>query len=300
MSPTLIVKLHFVIEGREIPKFPLMNVPIRNMTIRKLFIRRDSLSRGNNHCRIIMKKIQMSDFLNFLNNFANSIETLKLVEVNFGSSLQFQSFFKILGRLKHVEIISCELKVLVDIESLNLPNLQSVSLKNSSNSFFKAFEGFKHLEVLKYVSYDKNVTLTRDLNDLLVKLPTIQHLSLDDVNSAFFINAGPFDFKLSELDVYSTTPDYVRDSFYSERLFYESQEGHLKEMNLQKLPYDNDGGEILRFLLEEMNFEKFVINKTTLIENGSKVEGIDEIEINQMQIFAGLELLRQFMGEISP
>jgi len=71
---------------------------------------------------------------------------------------------------------------------------------------------------------------------------------------------------------------------------------HIKTLTIDKLPSDFDGGKILKYIIEEMNLDKFHYGKIPLILNGQKQE-VKEFEANENQIQSTFEMFRQFSCE---
>lgn len=285
--------LEFKVEGSEIDNFPYKDFPIRNMTLSKIIIR------SRRHFKIDdVKTLKLHVLLKFLENYASIIETLNLDEV-YLSTQQFYDMLKTLVNLRSFKssFVRFELSNTKKVQNSSIgSNLRYISHGDNN---FQAFETFKNLEVVKCINYtrDKYMLYSRQptLNVLLEKVPSIQHLILEGIGTSFFFDWPPFNFKLRKLEAHSTNLEYHEETSISS--FFQSQKGYLKDLKLKRLPLDFDGGEILKFIFEEMNLEKFVYFKTTLIENGRKVK-IDEIFFMEIQIKAGMELMRQYPGNI--
>jgi hypothetical protein len=74
-----------------------------------------------------------------------------------------------------------------------------------------------------------------------------------------------------------------------------TQIGFLKDLTIHKLPYDFDGGKVLKFIIEDMKLDKFHYGKIALILNGTKQEVI-EFSATETQIQAAFEMFNQFLS----
>lgn len=286
---------HVEVTCRVIANFPYHGLPIRNLTIRNMFVHTKTFWGLSDKYNVKLKVL-----VKFLGKFATSIENLTLIRVVFKSSEQFYELLKNLYTLKVLKVFNCDLKNPGISPFLFLPNLRCISFNRSSKNFLSAFESLENLEMFTF-SIKKEFfyeDFHQPLCNLLEKVPNIQHLSLESSSCSTFFELGPFNFKLKKLDAFSLTFDWTHPQNQPRLSFFAAQKGYLKELSIWKLPYDYDGGEILRFIFEEMNLEEFVVEFTTLIRNGRKVESIDQIQFMESQIKSGLELLRQFPGNI--
>ena len=71
------------------------------------------------------------------------------------------------------------------------------------------------------------------------------------------------------------------------------QIGKLKELTIHELPYDFDGGEVLKFVIEGMRLYTFYYGKIPLILNGAK-QDVKEFSASEIQITSAIEMIKQF------
>ncbi|CAG9811548.1 unnamed protein product [Chironomus riparius] len=69
--------------------------------------------------------------------------------------------------------------------------------------------------------------------------------------------------------------------------------GTLKHLKIQQLPYDFDGGEVLKYIIEDMKLETFYYGDIPLILNGQK-QDVKEFSASETQITSAIEMIRQF------
>lgn len=304
LSSRLMKKLFLKIEGDKIHHFEDFQFPIRNLTLSKISIEDDYFNSENfqkGEYEGEEYSIKFSTFMKIFENFSHSVEILKLDNVVTKENV---SFFDILNKcenLKHIELEKVEIfdEILMKNSKLIFPRILSVSLNKCNPIFLLTFQAFTNLQKIKYI--DQNwfySSFSSKLNYLLEKLPKIQHLILEGVGTAGFFESGPFNYKIKQVDAYLTTFYWTHreGSAYARTSFFKSQKDSLKELRLKRIPYDYDGSDILSYLFDEMNLEKFIYDETVLIEGGKKVDTIDEILFHEFQIKSGLELLRRFPG----
>lgn len=77
--------------------------------------------------------------------------------------------------------------------------------------------------------------------------------------------------------------------------FLTTQKGHLKELTIHQLPFDFDGGKVLKYIIEEMDLKKFHYGKIPLILDGQK-QDVREFEANEIQVQSSFEMF-QFKSE---
>ena len=75
--------------------------------------------------------------------------------------------------------------------------------------------------------------------------------------------------------------------------FLKSQQGTLKELTIHRLPHDDDGHDVLNFIIEEMKLQKFYLRKIPLILDGKKQE-IRKLTISEYEICSMYEMFRQY------
>jgi len=121
----------------------------------------------------------------------------------------------------------------------------------------------------------------------------IKHLVLIGAGTGSFFVSNSFSFKLYILDTTNITFHWYVGIMSGKINYSKDQLGHLKELTIHKLPFDFDGGKVLKYIIEEMNLDKFYYGKIPLILNGRR-QDVKEFEANEIQITSTYEMLRQF------
>lgn len=233
----------------------------------------------------------------FVKNF-QSLEVLKLENFNFNNGNEFYEILRNFKFLKSLRLKKCELYNFNANFKNFLPNLIEILLEKSNFNFLTVAKSFKSLQSVEIVNHDQTFSgFCHDrFNKLLEALPNIKTLTFDgDGTSSYFDNSN-FPFKIQKLNVDTFTFDF---SSQSPRIsFLKSQQGFLKDLRMKNLPNDDDGGEIIKFIIDEMNLRNFYYRNVALIKDGRKNAKVDEIWMSESQIKAGMELMKQFKSEL--
>jgi hypothetical protein len=108
-----------------------------------------------------------------------------------------------------------------------------------------------------------------------------------------FFDADEFRFKIQILDTTMITFNWYVGIKSKRVNFLESQKGSLKELTIHELPFDFDGGKVLKYIIEEMNLKTFNYGKIPLIFNGQK-QDVKEFTATHLQLTSIFEMIRQF------
>lgn len=244
----------------------------------------------------------LEKLLELLERYEETIESLELRNFHVDSGKTFLEILKKMKNLKELKI-SSGVMFAYDPNDIpeDLPMIESALLTDSSEIYFDFLKNFKNLKKFKFIKDDQssgNFNFSK-LNELLVAVPSIKHLILEGSSTRGFfsqqIDNLPFRLETIEADGINLS----RHDGQPRLAFLESQLGSLKDLRVKKLPYDNDGDQVLNFIIEVMNVQKFYYDGKAFIENGEKVKGIKEIWFNENTIKAGMELVKQFPGEKS-
>lgn len=287
-------KIHVDVKSNDIANFPYFDVKIRNMTLSDINVQEKTDSTKNAG----PSKVEIKDLLKFLENFALSIVNLKLERVQYTNYTQFFDIFKALEKLRSLELEKCNWVHPWNVIRPMLSNLRSISLKECSSGCLCAVKSFKHLERVKSTRTRMTDDYIYELNNLLAFLPRLQHLTLEGAENTKYLKNPSFNFELRTLETYLSSRTWSQALKHPWRSFFEAQKSCLRELTFTQMPNHHDNGELLRFIFEEMKLDKFVYGNTTLIDNGKKVDALVDVLFYDFQLQTGLELLRQFRGEI--
>ncbi|KAG5669016.1 hypothetical protein PVAND_016918 [Polypedilum vanderplanki] len=275
----------------ELPQASIKNIKIQNINI----INRSSHFYNENY-NFISTDIELKKILAIINNYQDSIEGFEIFEVRTRVVKNISELIKSLTNLSIFKAVNITFVTNSACSSENFPNLKSISIikdNNEEGHFENIFDIFKFSQSLEKVHLEvhEGIFNHNALSVFLQTLPNLNHLILDGIGTASYFEQENFPFKISTLEAFSISSDW--NSMQPRFQFLLSQIGCLKYLKLNRLPYDHDGGEILKFIIEEMNLEKFYYGEIPLILNGQKQE-IEEIWFNEVTVMAGMEILRQF------
>ena len=121
----------------------------------------------------------------------------------------------------------------------------------------------------------------------------LDHLVLIGAGTGSFFDCDEFPFKITKLETSMITFHWYVGIKGARVDFLRSQKGSLKELTIHELPYDFDGGKVLKYIIEEMNLNTFYYGKIALILNGQK-QKVKEFTASEIQITSAFEMIRQF------
>ncbi|KAG5668215.1 hypothetical protein PVAND_016163 [Polypedilum vanderplanki] len=234
---------------------------------------------------------QLQNITKIIENYKSSILNLSICDTAFNSSEDFNKILKNLTNLENLKIHRIYIKNFDSNIKILLKSLRSISIELRFPAETRnLLDIFKNNKTIQQVELNNSLILSY-FDDFLISLPNLKHLILNGIGTVDYFNRSNLPIKLEKLEAFSL-------GFYSrnERPRIEilkSQKGFLKELKLENLPSDNDGGKVLKFLMENMNLENFQCGANQLIVN-SKKQKIEEIEFKNDQICAGLEMMRHF------
>ncbi|XP_070508735.1 uncharacterized protein [Chironomus tepperi] len=130
-------------------------------------------------------------------------------------------------------------------------------------------------------------------NEICRNCKNLYHVILDGAGTGSYFDSDEFPFRIKILDTTMMTYHWYV-GIRTERIsFLESQKGCLKELRIQQLPFDFDGGRVLKYIIEEMNLDTFYYKNTPLILNGIK-QDVKEFAATETQISSAFEMIRQY------
>ncbi|XP_070509129.1 uncharacterized protein [Chironomus tepperi] len=272
----------------------------------QLNVNRQSISSitANKHLHVVAVKNITIDFEGIsglggpsaiIKQFKNSVENLVLINAKFRNFEDINTFCCGFTNLKSLSMTRCNLDQSI-IKSLPLmSSLNELYFNKCNDNIFKAFQA--QLNVLKMTIRNDEWTWTgfpHDVvNDMLFNCTKLKHLVLIGSGTGSFFDSDNFSFKLTKLDTTMITFHWYVGIKNGRTSFLKTQKGALKELTIHKLPFDFDGGKVLKYIIEDMGLDKFYYGKIPLILNGQKQE-VTEFEANEIQITSTLEMFAQF------
>jgi hypothetical protein len=185
----------------------------------------------------------------------------------------------------------------IQINSIMSSNLENLAFEKCNKEYFGLF---KHLSsIVKVAVYNYDWTWNgfshEDFNDLCITLPSLTTIELKGIGTGSYFDGDQFNYQIKKL--YSTLITfnwYVGLSEAHPRInFLTSMKSCLKELKIDELPYDFDGGSVLRYIIEEMNLESFYLRSSALILDSCK-QSVSNFSACEIQIKSLYEMFRQF------
>lgn len=246
-------------------------------------------------------KLDSTDKLfKLLTEFATSVENVKFVNVNFDYAC-WDSINQ-LKNIKSIGFVGCTTKL--KATTLNI-SLSEISFEKS-DEFMELFANQTTLEkvCIKNDDFTWNGFPHYALTSMLSKSPNPVHLKLIGFGTGsyfdFVLDSNEYNNSLLKLDTLDTTT--ITFHWYvglkkGRTKFLENQLPYLKTLIIHNLPFDFDGGEVLKFICEQMSqLQTFKYRDVYLIKESKKQPVVDEIEFNEIQIKSAYEIVQQFPG----
>lgn len=238
--------------------------------------------------------INPKEISNLLKYYKNSLENLTLKDLKVKNFCEFSNIFVNLSSIKSLNLENCKICDYVN-GFLSISTLKFVSFLNSDGKYFTIFQNCKSIEKIAIHCYDYtwNGFSHAEFNSMVKGLPNLHHLVLDGDGTSSYFDSDEYPFKIKVLETTSITFHWYVGLKTARIGFLKSQLGSLKVLTVDKLPFDFDGGKVMKFIIEQMNLEKFYYGKIPLILNGIKQEVV-EFSATETQIQAVFEMFRQF------
>ena len=232
---------------------------------------------------------------NLLKYYKNSLENLTLKNLKVNNFCEFSNIFNDLSSLKSLNLENCKIcdNVIGFLSSIS--TLKFVSFLNSDGKFFTILKNCKSIEKLKIRCYENtwNGFSHAEFNSMVKGLPNLHHLVLDGDGTSSYFDSDEYPFKVKILETTSITFHWYVGIKTARLAFLKSQLESLKVLTIHKLPFDFDGGKVLKFIIEQMNLVEFYYGKIPLILNGIK-QKVVEFSATETQIQAVFEMFQQF------
>jgi hypothetical protein len=127
--------------------------------------------------------------------------------------------------------------------------------------------------------------------------PNIRHLELIGEGTGSYFDCDEFPYKIESLEASMVTYHWYVGINTARISFLRAQTGYLKELTIHQLPYDFDGGRVLKYIIEEMRLDKLYYGKIPLILNGTKQQ-VKKFAANEIQVQSIYEMFRQFPSNV--
>jgi hypothetical protein len=258
-------------------------VPIRNISIQD--------SRDKN---LKFKPADLKNLAKIVENFKESIDFVELRNFEFQSILDLQKTVQNLRKIQSIVLDHCRIRD-ADRQLQKFTHLKSISFHESDDDFFKIFHEQKSVEEISIVrmAWGNDFSWV-DFDEMAKNFKSLNSLVLKGHGTGNYLEYGGYPFKIRKLDAFLMT--FYWTNHDPRTRFLENHRGHLKELRLEKLPYDFDGGMVLKYIIEDMQLDTFYNGKLPLILGGRK-QDVKEFRVQEVQIQSAYEMFRQFPSE---
>jgi len=121
----------------------------------------------------------------------------------------------------------------------------------------------------------------------------LDHLVLKGAGTGSYFDCDDFPYKVTKLETTMISYNWYVETKNERVSFLKSQKGKLRELRIEELPYDFDGGRVLKYIIDEMNLKTFYYGDIPLIINWER-QIVKEFEASELQITSAIEMIKQF------
>lgn len=208
----------------------------------------------------------------------------------------FINFFKEFPNLRIIKIRDCSISENIHQQILNkLPYLVEVLFEKCDSNVYKLFKNQKTITKISIRNTDWtwNGFPHEEFNDLVRTLDSFDWMILDGIGTGSYFDCEDFPYSVRKVETTLISFHWYVGIRTGRVSFLRSQMRTLKELKIDQLPYDFDGGQVLKFIIESSNLESFYYGDIPLILNGRK-QDVLEIMANEIQITSFYEMFLQF------
>ena len=239
---------------------------------------------------------QLRKFTRIIKDMKGSVEILELEDFKRNQIREILDFFQGFSKLRILKFKNCQISEEVTLQQLPaMPSLNEVFFEKCDGNLFKLFQ--RQESIIKITVRNPDWTWNGfshdDFNDLVKALPNIDLIVMDGSGTGSYFNCDHFPYKIRRLETSMITFHWYVGIRTARKTFLEAQKGFLKELIIHQLPYDFDGGNVLKFIIEQMGLDKFYYGKIPLIYD-RKIQPVIEFMANEIQLCAMFEMFRQF------
>lgn len=211
-----------------------------------------------------------------------------------------KEFFKRINKhdkLQNLQLNNCSIEETVNQVLRSQETLRCLSFENCDDNIFEVFKEQKSLTTIKV--FNNSATYNGFSHDAFNKICDIckdlEHVVLIGAGTGSYFDADEFAIKIKYLETTSITHHWYAGLNTPRIGFLKSQKDSLKGLTIHELPYDFDGGEVLKHILDEMktNLDAFYYGKIPLILNG-QLQEIKGFSASEIQITSAIEMINQF------
>lgn len=233
---------------------------------------------------------------------------LRNLNLDYSRFANFKEFNEILTQkdnLKNLHLTRCLIDILDNDEVLPpITTLKRITFDKCNDNIFKIFTKQESLEKITVINEGSTLNDLefphKVFNEICMNCPNLSHIVLKGAGTGSYFNCDEFPYKnkIKKLEATMITFNWFVGIDDPRINFLESQKESLKELTIHELPYDFDGGKVLKYIIEDMSLNKFYFGKIPLILDGIKQE-VKELAASQIQIMSAFEMIQQFPCNLS-
>lgn len=238
------------------------------------------------------------NFLLFIKKFKGSIEQLEIKNADFKN---YNDLFEFLGNIPNLKSLRLENCKISFIKNEILPeffNLEDINFNKCNDNIFKVLQNQPSICQLTVRNDDWTWNgFPHDIfNQMATKATKLKKIVLIGSGTGSFFDSDEFTFNVEILDTSMITFHWYVGIRSRRVNFLKTQLGHLKKLTIHQLPFDFDGGKVLKYIIEEMKLNEFYYGKIPLIFGGEK-QDVKEFEATEIQITSIYEMFEQFSSK---
>lgn len=208
---------------------------------------------------------------------------------------EFEKKISAIGSPTGIKLFECSINTAVTKSLSTIPTLESISFDKYDENIFMAFKKQNSLTKIEISNEDWTWNgFPHDVfNNICKNCKKLDHLVLKGAGTGSYFDCDDFPYKVTKLETTMITFNWYKGMNNERVSFLKSQKGYLKDLTIDKLPYDFDGGKVLKYIIDEMNLETFYYGKIPLILDGKK-QKVKEFTASELQITSAIEMIKQF------
>lgn len=287
-SLSLICKITLILDSKTIIQdelFYSLALPYKKVIVKNLA--------NNSNKQTLLKQ---------LFRYSESIEKIEFINSNFDSGETLNNVLQKSSKLKEVSFVNCYIKEYGSLKTFSNHHsaLKFVSYHDCNENLYNIFKKHNSIEKVAVISNKKswNAFPQEAFNALIMSLPNLKHLVFEGEGTGSYFDRSEFSYTIEKLEAERITFQWYVGITGARDKFLSSQKGNLKDLRIKHLPYDFDGGRVLKFIMEKMKLQNFYYGDIPLIVNGKK-QSVKHFSAHETQILAALEMLKQFPGKFA-
>jgi hypothetical protein len=252
-------------------------IPLRNMTI--------SYDIGMN----------FEDVARFVSRFNNTLETLELNHFTFFNFIDCSNILNNFANLNSLKLNDCHIQCIHNETLEPIRTLKSLTFNKCDENIFKIFTKQETIEKITVCNEDWTWNgFPHDIfNEICRTNKNLDHLVLNGAGTGSYFDCDEFPYKIRKLETTMISFHWYVGIRNARLNFLKAQKGYLKDLTIHELPFDFDGGKVLKFIIEEMGLDNFYYGDIPLILEKVK-QIVQQFTASEIQVTSAFEMVKQF------